>query len=66
MASDKKHSEAKKKDGTLKKEYKDLPRYRAIFGYEKEFTDNFEKQYKSMSKEIVKEIATLAGVRKNK
>lgn len=60
------HENAKNKDGNLKKKYSDMPRYKAIFGYEKEFVSNFNTLIQNMSKDIVKELASLAGVTKNK
>lgn len=52
------------KNGTLKKRYKDMPRYRVIFGYEESFTNKFEKLSKQMVKEVIKEIATVVGINK--
>lgn len=52
----------KKKDGTLKAKYKDMPRYKVIFGYEDSFKDNFKKLSQNMSKDIVKEIVAFVKV----
>ncbi len=62
----KQHDNAKDATGKLKPKYKDEPRYKAIFGYEGEFTKNFEKLSKQMAKDVVKEITILVGVAKNK
>lgn len=53
-----------KNDGTLRKKYRDMPRYRVIFGYEKSFTDNFEDLSKQMVKEVIKEITTVVKMNK--
>ena len=41
-----------KKDGRLKKEYKDRPRYKVIPEYEGKFKENYDKMLNSMTKEI--------------
>lgn len=55
-----------KKTGKLKPKYKDMPRYKAIFGYEEDFTNGFESNMKAMTKDIAKQITIFAGLIKNK
>ncbi len=60
----KKHESAKKQDGTLKKKYKDMPRFKAIYGYENQFKSSYDKILRNMTMEISK---TLVGFsKKNK
>ena len=42
-----------KKDGTLRKEYKDLPRFQVILGYESDFQKKFDANIKAMVNEVV-------------
>jgi len=48
----------KKKDGTLKKKYKDLPRFKAINGYEGKFKEGYRKILKSMILDVSKNLTT--------
>ena len=43
---------AKKKDGTLKAKYKDLPRYKLIPTYEDYFRGEFDKMLSELNKEV--------------
>lgn len=49
-------SEVLKVNGTLKKEYKDLPRYSIILQYEQSAKDNGDHLIASITKDIVKKI----------
>jgi len=49
-------SNIKKKNGTLKKKYKDEPRYKVTLGYEGAFKD----LYASSTNQMVKEITSKA------
>lgn len=44
----------KKKDGTLKAKYKDLPRYKLIPIYEDHFKKEFDKTLKELNKDVFK------------
>lgn len=44
------------KKGTLKKQFRDLPRYPVIFEYEKLFTDDYVKTLKGMTYDLSKKI----------
>ena len=44
----------KKKDGTLKAKYKDLPRYKLIVTYEDHFKNEFNKTLSELNKEVYK------------
>jgi hypothetical protein len=46
------------KTGKLKPKYSDLPRYKAIFGFEDAFKNGFEDSSKEMTKDIVKKIVS--------
>lgn len=48
----------KKKDGTLKKKYKDLPRFKAINGYEGKFKTGYKKLMKSMVLDVSKKLTS--------
>lgn len=45
-----------KKDGTLKKQFKDLPRYPVIYEYEKIFKDNYINVLKKMTLDLTNKI----------
>ena len=49
-----------------KKKYSDQPRYKTIYGYEDNFKNAFSSYLKSMTKDIAKEVVSLAGVKKNR
>ena len=44
----------KKKDGTLKAKYKDLPRYKLIPVYEDHFKNEFDKTLRNITKDVYK------------
>lgn len=46
----------KKKDGTLTKKYKDLPRYPVILEYEKDFKNSFEVMMRISLKDFKREL----------
>lgn len=50
------HENAKKKDGKLKAQYKDLPRYKLIPVYEDHFRKEFNKMLTGTTKEVLKYI----------
>lgn len=62
----KKHTDAKKKDGTLKAKYKDEPRFQAIHGYEDSFKNKFKTLSQLMAKDLVKEVVNIVKLDKNK
>jgi len=43
---------SKKKDGTLKAKYKDLPRYKLIVTYEDHYRNEFKKMLSELNKEV--------------
>lgn len=45
-----------KKDGSLKAQYKDLPRYDVIYEWEDEVKQNYNKELKENLKEITKKL----------
>jgi hypothetical protein len=48
----------KKKDGTLTKKYRDLPRYPVIFKYEDDFKDSFKSIMNVALVDFKKELKT--------
>lgn len=53
----------KKKDGTLKKKYHDLPRYPVIYKYEADFKNNFQSMSNLLVMDITKNINKFASGR---
>jgi len=49
-----------KKDGTLKKEYKDYPRFDIIYDYENKFKNDFDDILKTATKEIILKVKSYA------
>lgn len=52
-------SKFKKKDGTLKAQYKDLPRYDLIYKYEDHFRAQFDNTLRQIKKDINKKLESL-------